>query len=442
VLIGGPSFWFHELGGLPSPRQPLAGPLDVDVAIVGGGFTGLWTAYYLRRDAPELEVALLEREVCGYGASGRNGGWVCGELPGFHDARSRAAAAETVREVGRVCAAEEIDCGFRHGGMLLVATNGPQLADLRAAALRDGDAVLDPPALAERLRVAGALGGLFVPQYARIQPARLARGLAGVVERLGARVHEGTAVREIAPGVARTDAGDVRARVVVRATEGYTPSLRGLERTIVPPRSTMIVTEPLPAAVWDELGWGEHEVVMDNAHAYVYIQRTVDGRIAIGGRGRPYYFGSRHDRHGEVENWAIDGLTQRLHRYFPAARPYAIEHAWSGVFGALRDWKMRIALDPGTGLATAGGYVGGGVAAANLSGRVLADLIRGERSELTALPCVNRPEPRAWEPEPLRFGGANAIYWLLRQADRNEDRSGRRSRLRDVARAMGAWTHR
>jgi hypothetical protein len=175
VLIGGPSFWFHELGGLPSPRQPLAGPLDVDVAIVGGGFTGLWTAYYLRRDAPELEVALLEREVCGYGASGRNGGWVCGELPGFHDARSRAAGAETVREVGRVCAAEEIDCGFRHGGMLLVATNGPQLADLRAAALRDGDAVLDPPALAARLRVAGALGGVFLPQYARASSRHASR---------------------------------------------------------------------------------------------------------------------------------------------------------------------------------------------------------------------------------------------------------------------------
>jgi len=224
--------------------------------------------------------------------------------------------------------------------------------------------------------------------------------------------------------------------------EGYTASLHGLERKVVPPRSTMIVTEPLPAGVWKAIGWEGRELVADHGHAYVYIQRTADDRIAIGGRGRPYYFGSRHDRHGEVENWAIDGLVRRLVTLFPATRGHAVTHAWSGVFGALRDWKMRVAVDQGSGLASAGGYVGSGVAASNLAGRVLSDLIRGEVTDVTRLPFVDRPEPRDWEPEPLRFAGAYAIYWLLRQADRDEERTGKRSRLPTVVRAIGGWTHR
>ena len=363
-------------------------------------------------------------------------------MPGYDDDASRQAAAETVLEIGRVCAAERIDCGYHRGGGLSIATNEPQLQDLRCIPLGDHAVWLDPDALAERIRGVRALGAIHSPHYARIQPARLARGLASVVERLGVVIREQTPVREIVAGVARTDRGDVQAAWVVRATEGYTASLRGLERVVVPPRSTMIVTEPLPAAAWEQIGWDNAELVHDYAHAYVYIQRTVDGRIAIGGRGRPYYFGSRHDQFGEVENWAIDGLTRRLHALFPVTQRYAVVHAWSGVFGALRDWKMRIAADPTTGLASAGGYVGSGVGAANLSGRVLTDLIGGVQTPLTSLPCVNRPQPRLWEPEPLRFAGANLIYWLLRQADRDEQRTGRRSRLRDAAVALGGWTHR
>ena len=443
VLLGGPSFWFHDLGGLPARRPALPGSTDADVAIVGGGYTGLWTAYYLKRADPSLRVIVLEREVCGWGASGRNGGWVCGAIAGFYDdERSRVAINATVAEVGRVCAAESIDCGYHHGGATAVATNRPQIDHLRAMPLRDGAVFLEPDALAERLRVPGALGGIHEPHYARVQPAQLARGLADAVERLEVVIHEGTAVREIGPRLARTEHGDVRADWIVRATEGYTASLAGLGRRVVPPRSTMIVTEPLPEAVWAEIGWAGREVVHDHAHAYVYIQRTADDRIAIGGRGRPYYFGSRHDRFGEVENWALELLTARLHKLFPATREHAIVHGWSGVFGANRDWKMRIAADRATGIAEAGGYVGVGVAAANLSGRVLSDLIRGESSDLVSLPFVNSPPSRDWEPEPLRFVGANLIYWLLRQADRNEDRTGRPSRLRDAVVALGGWSHR
>jgi glycine/D-amino acid oxidase-like deaminating enzyme len=202
------------------------------------------------------------------------------------------------------------------------------------------------------------------------------------------------------------------------------------------------VTEPLPAGMRAEIGWENNEVLSDHAHAYVYIQHTADGRIAIGGRGRPYYWGSGHDRFGEVENWAIENLTRRLHALFPSTRDVPIAHGWSGVFGAYRDWKMAVTANPATGIASAGGYVGVGVAAANLSGRILTDLIRGETTDLTRLPFVNPLPARDWEPEPLRFLGANAIYWMLRQADRNEDRTQRPSHLHKAVVAIGGWSHR
>jgi glycine/D-amino acid oxidase-like deaminating enzyme len=435
VLIGGPSFWFGELGGAPSPRPSLPGPLECDVAVVGAGYTGLWTAYYLKRADPGLRVVVLEREFAGYGASGRNGGWVVGAVAGVHDEATVAAITATVDEIGRVCAAEGIECAFHKGGALAVATGPAQLERLRDHPLAHG-VWLEPAELEERVRIAGALGAVFDPDVARVQPALLVRGLADAVERLGVQVYEGTEVTAIEPGRARTAQGDVRAAWIVRATEGYTPSLPGLARQIIPLRSTIIVTDPLPQAVWDEIGWEGGETIADAALAYAYIQRTADGRIAIGGRGRPYYWRSGHDRYGEVENWAVRRLTSKLHALWPATRDVPIAHAWSGVFGAQRDWMASVSADRATCLAWAGGWVGEGVAAANLAGRILTDLIRGERTGLTDLEWVNRPDPRRWEPEPLRFIGAHGVYWLVDRADRIEERTGRKARLYDLAKLV------
>jgi glycine/D-amino acid oxidase-like deaminating enzyme len=436
VLIGGPSFWFTELGGTPQRRPALPGSLDCDVVVVGAGYTGLWTAYYLKQADPALRVVVLEREFAGYGASGRNGGWLAGAISGMHDDATVAAARETVDEVGRVVRAEAIECAFHKGGALAVATGPTQLERLREHPLAHGGQWLDPAALAERVRIAGALGAVFDPEVARVQPAALVRGLAAAVERLGVPVYEGTAVTAIEPRVARTTHGDVRAAWVVRATEGYTPGLPGLRRLIIPLRSTMAITEPLPAEAWAEIGWDGAETVADAALAYAYIQRTADGRIAIGGRGRPYYWRSGYDRYGEVENWAVRRLLAKLHDLWPATREVPIAQAWSGVFGALRDWVPMVAAEQATGLAWAGGWVGEGVAASNLGGRILADLVRGLDTDLTRLPFVNRPAPRSWEPEPLRMAGSHAVYWTIDQADRQEARTGRRSRLYDLAKLV------
>jgi glycine/D-amino acid oxidase-like deaminating enzyme len=439
MLLGGPSYWFHAIGGLPAPRPALPGPTDVDVAIVGAGFSGLWTAYYLKRADPSLRVAIVEKHVAGYGASGRNGGWVCGALAGASDDRSQVAINATVDEIGRVLDLEGADGDYVKAGALTVATSPVQLAHLRRQQLRWGDRWLEPAALHERVRVSGALGAVARPNYARVQPAKLACALADVVERAGVPIYEDTAALAIEPGIVRTTRGDVRAEWVVRATEGYTDSIAGQRHRLLPLRSTMIVTEPLTADDWDELGWSANELVDDCANTFVYIQRTADGRIAIGGRGKPYHYGGRTDRFGEVEGWAVDRLTRRLHELFAPTRHTSIAHGWSGVFGAQRDWTLSVTADRGTKVASAGGYVGLGVAATNLAGRILRDLIRGDRTDESTLPFVNRPAPRRWEPEPLAYVGSNLVYALMREADRQEARTNTPSRLADVAYKLSGW---
>jgi glycine/D-amino acid oxidase-like deaminating enzyme len=447
-------FWWRSLGGPPPARAPLPGPTQADVAIVGAGYTGLWTAYYLKRADPSLRIVILEREVAGYGASGRNGGWVSGFFSGPARVYERRGGREgfvamqramfaAVDEVGGVLAEHGIDADFVKGGHLSVALNeaqalrlGESISSARQLGLGEDDLrELGAAELAQRLRVAGARGATFSPHVARAHPAKLVLGLAAAVQELGVSIHEATPVSEIRPHEALTPAGIVGARWVVRATEGYTAALRGQRRALVPMNSSMIITEPLPAEVWQEIGWAGREVLGDAAHVYVYLQRTGDGRIAIGGRGMPYRFGSRTDGAGETALGTVASLRAKLVEMFPPTGPVAIDHAWSGVLGVPRDWCVSVDADPDTGLAWAGGYVGEGVAAANLAGRTLRDLILGERSELTALPWVGR-RPRRWEPEPIRWGAIHGVYSLYRRADRSERRTGRPSRLGHVVDAL------
>ncbi|MFD9128099.1 NAD(P)/FAD-dependent oxidoreductase [Kitasatospora sp. NPDC059571] len=447
---GAVSFWYAA-DGLPARRPALDGDLDADVALVGGGYTALWTAYYLKQAEPSLRIVVLEKEFAGFGASGRNGGWLTAALPGQHRryAASHGPAAatalqramfDTVDEVIAVAAAEGIDADIRKDGELTVAVGAVQqqrmlghLPTMRAEGWGEEDLVrLDTGELADRVRVSGATGALWTPHCARIQPARLVRGLAETVERMGVRILEGTEVTEIRPGAAVCRQGTVRAPHVIRALEGFTAGLRGHRRTWVPMNSSMIVTERLGPEVWDEIGWRGAELIGDEAHAYCYIQRTADDRIAIGGRGVPYRFGSRVDAHGETPEVTQRQLTGLLHRLFPATAGAAVEHAWSGVLGVPRDWCATVGLDPATGLGWAGGYVGHGVATTNLAGRTLRDLVLGRDTELVRLPWVGR-RVRGWEPEPLRWLGIRGLYVAYRAADRREDAGLGRTSL--IARA-------
>jgi glycine/D-amino acid oxidase-like deaminating enzyme len=442
---GDVSFWYRQIG-IPPRRTPLPGSRDYDVAIVGGGYTGLWTAYYLKKAQPGLRVAILEREFAGFGASGRNGGWLSAEFAG---SRARHAAARgrqamialqramfaSVNEVIDVARAEGVDADVHKGGLIHVATNAAQdrrlhaeISYLRSWGFDEHDLrLLEPEEQEERIHVAGARAATFSPHCARIQPAKLAVGLARVVDALDVDSVEDTTVTEIRPrngkggtATAVTDRGTVSAEYVIRATEGFTASISGLRRQWLPMNSSMIVTEPLPAEVWGRIGWQGNELLGDEAHAYIYAQRTADDRVAIGGRGVPYRYGSRTDVRGGTQPETVAALRKMLIRLFPAVSDARIQHAWCGVLGVPRDWCSTVHLDHGTGLGWAGGYVGSGVTTTNLAGRTLRDLVLRNDTELTALPWVGR-QVRQWEPEPLRWIGVQAIYALFRSADRREN---------------------
>ena len=217
------------------------------------------------------------------------------------------------------------------------------------------------------------------------------------------------------------------ARIVVRATEAFTTRLPGEGRSYLPLASHMLATEPLPAAVWDEIGWGSCAPVADQRYQFAYAQRTPDGRIALGGRGLTYRLGGVIRESDEVQAAIHAKLESTLHRLFPAAAAVPVSHRWGCFFAAPRDWSMGVTFDRAIGLARAGGYSGHGVVASSLAGRTLADLITGTESDLTDLPWVGHAS-RRWEPEPLRFVAARTIAAIAASADDVEDRTGRPAR--------------
>ncbi|MEI7915001.1 MAG: FAD-dependent oxidoreductase [Mycobacteriaceae bacterium] len=433
VRNGAVSHWFDRL---PEPRSPLPGDRDADVCIVGAGYTGLWTAYYLAQLDPGLRITVLEARFAGFGASGRNGGWLSGLPPGHRGLlaaeHGRDAVIawqrmlnDAVDEVIAVAAREGIEADIVKGGNLEVARNPAQAKRLEAEVAEDRRwgvddvEVLTAAQAADRVRVDGLRLGAFNPHCARVQPAKLARGLADVVERLGATIYEQTPVTGIAPGRAATPHGVLRAPVIIRATEGFTARIRGLRRRWLPMNSAMIATEPLPQPVWDAIGWQGCETLGDLAHGFFYAQRTADGRIALGGRANPYRFGSRIDRDGAVGRDTIDYLTGVLNTVLPQTRGVPIAHGWCGVLAVPRDWSAGVSFDATTGLGEAGGYVGHGVTATNLAGRTLADLVLKRPTTLTELPWVDHSS-RRWEPEPLRWLGVRGLYTAYKLADRHE----------------------
>lgn len=447
------SFWYADIGGQPGYRAPLPGDIEVDVCIVGAGYTGLWTAYYLKEASPGLSIAVVEKEFAGFGASGRNGGWCSGGFSWSRDkylsTGTRAGVIEferqlrgTVDEVVRVCEAEGIDADIRRTDAITFACTPAQMQRLRDEQADDlawqvpaeRCQIIGAEEASARIRIKDVQGAMVTQGVARVQPAKLVRGLAEAVERKGVAIYERTTVTGIDKGRVTTDRGTVRARRIIRATEGFTHGIPGQEREWIPLNSAIVVTEPVPDALWDEIGWNGYEVFGDASHAYCYAQRTRENRIAMGGRGVPYRFGSATDVNGQTQGATVEKLKEILYRLLPQTRGLKLDHAWCGVLGVPRDWCTTAGLDPSTGIGWAGGYVGLGVSTSNLSGRTLADLVLERRTERTALPWVNR-HPRKWEVEPFRWLGVHGMYWLYHLADRREAASSgaRTSRLAGLA---------
>lgn len=429
------SHWFDAL---PTPRPTLPGDRDADVCIVGAGYTGLWTAYYLKRADPSLRIAVLEARFAGFGASGRNGGWLSGLVPGDRNRMAKQygregviawqrALNEAVDEVIDVAGREGIAAGIVKGGTLEIARNRAQAGRLAADMEEeigwqvDGITPLTKGEVAQRIQLDGVVSGYHNPNCARIQPARLARGLADVVERLGVDIYEESPATSIETRRVRTPSGAVTAPVVLRATEGFTASLPGLRRRWLPMNSSMIATDPIPQDIWESIGWKDRATLGDTAHGFFYAQRTVDDRIAIGGRSVPYRYASRTDRDGQVPERTIKSLSAVLHSVLPQTRDVPIAHGWCGVLAVPRDWEATVTFDKATGFGSAGGYVGHGVTATNLAGRTLAELVLGHRTALTGLPWVGH-RSRNWEPEPLRWVGVRGMYLAYKAADWHESR--------------------
>jgi glycine/D-amino acid oxidase-like deaminating enzyme len=355
------------------------------------------------------------------------------------------AVIDTVAEIGRVVVDEGIECGFAQGGVIRLARTAPQL-DRQRAELEQyrrhgfGDDVLVSLTAGEatdRLAATDVLGALLYSPGARVQPAKLVHGLAGAVERLGATIVEHTAALDIVAGspAARpavlTDCGTVRADVVVRSTEAYTRDLPGLRRALVPLYSLMVATEPLDAATWDSIGLRRFETFSDDRRMVIYGQRTTDDRIAFGGRGAPYRLGSGIDPATESRSDVHDRIVATLVELFPQLEGVGITHRWGGVLGVPRDWRPSVGLDRSTGIAWTGGYVGEGVAAANLAGRTIADLVLRPDSHLVGLPWVQHRSPN-WEPEPLRWAAINGTRRFAGWIDSQESLRGRTPRLASV----------
>ena len=425
----------------------MPGHADYDIAIVGAGFTGLWTAYYLKRADPSLRIAVLEKEFAGFGASGRNGGW-CSELfPASWEKIAResgrpaalvmkGAMRGSISAVERFVEDEQVDCGFVRGGTVAFARSAPQWARARAEvqhahAWGDTDADIRLLSRGEARSVADvsdALGASMTEHCATIDPGALVRGLADRVVDHGVSLFEQTEVLAIEPGRVSTAHGEVRADVVVRATEAYTATIPGLRRDVAPVYSLIVATEPLAAATLEAIGLAGRPTFTDHRHLISYGQRTADGRLVFGGRGAPYHFGSRIRGSFDSVPSVFNLLRSTLIQMFPALAGVRFTHAWGGPLGIPRDWYAGVRFDRSSGLASAGGYVGDGVSTTNLAGRTLADLILGRDTELVRLPWANHRSPR-WEPEPLRYLGINTALRVVAMADRSEARTGRESRL-------------
>lgn len=444
--LGTSSYWHETSRHVPGPI--LQGDHSVDVAIVGGGFTGLWTALQLREAEPSMRVAVIEREVIGFGASGRNGGFAMTLLDmslahlrrNHGDAAAKAAhdaVATSVTEMGEAIDRHGIDCEWRHGGLMVVATNRPQQeridADLDAAEALglDGFRRLSAEQAQAEVHSPTYVGGLREEHCGVVHPAKLVRGLAGAVSRAGAQVFERsdvTSITEASDGHAgaririTTPRGTVDAEQVVLATNAWASETEWFRHKIVPLYTYIAMTEPLTDRQWDSVGWDSHCGIEDKRNFVHYYRRTLDGRILWGGsdgviryRGR---IAPRYDRDSRV----LARLTETFHRTFPQLADVGFTHHWGGpvgitaaflpVFGTLSDRRLHYGL----------GYNGHGVAPSHTGGKILRDLVLGRTSELTGLCFVDSRETR-FPPEPLRWIGAEFTRRSLLRQDAQFDRN-------------------
>jgi glycine/D-amino acid oxidase-like deaminating enzyme len=440
ALVAPRSLWNADLSA--SERvdlDPLPRDLDADVAVIGAGYSGMWTAWALHTHDPSLRIAILERDGIGFGASGRNGGWASAisalSLTGLAQRHGREQAQrlqhtmiDMVSDLQQVIIDQDLEPAAVRGGTVDLIRS-PVQARRAEAHLEEWRSFgfgeehlrrLDLSETAEILRTSATTGALFTPHCLSIQPARLAHRLARWLINSGVMIYRGD-VREVTSGQVVCVEGTVRAAKVVMATEAYTAQVPGHRRDVIPIYSLMVATESLSDQVWSEIGLEGRATFADFRQNIIYGQRTADGRFAFGGRGARYHFGSQisdaFDTDEQIRRW----LAVTLRELFPMIGDVAIEYHWGGPLAIPRDLHAHVLWDRASGRGRLGGYVGDGVTSTFLAGRTMADLILERDSALTSLPWVGH-RSRRWEPEPLRWLGVNTTRSLAKVSDRLDEK--------------------
>ena len=420
---------------------------EFDVLIIGAGFTGLWSAFYIHLNEPSLRIAIIEKNTVGFGASGRNGGWCSTIMPMSLDSiaqrrgREQAIALQnamftTLMEIKTQTTALGIDCDFAQGGSIQVLRSANQFerAISRIRNLHeygygeDFYQLLDRKDSLNLVQMSKTCGGFFDRQSAVLHPKKLCVGLASAVRAQGTEIIENSQVLSYTTGQVLTRQHTYKAKVVLRTTEAFSANFSQAQRSVIPLYSMMIATEPLSPDIWSEVGLDARPSFNDGRNMVIYGQRTADNRLAFGGRGAPYHFGSKISPGFDFNQKVAQGLRSTLRELFPVLERTEFTHHWGGPLAAPRDWTFNISFNPRSGLGSAGGYVGDGVATSHLAGRTLADLVCDKTSELTGLCSVNHSS-RKWEVEPLRYVAVNSLTKLAMLADWKENKTGRPARL-------------
>lgn len=420
------SLWMEQVAHYPV-RKELEQDLEVDVVIVGAGFTGLWTAYYLNKAQPNLTIAILEAKQVGYGASGRNGGWLMGEIAGADgllrhlEHKDRVASHHLIHdipdEVARVCDVENIKCDLRKGGVLYCAARYPEQVEwLQAQQEQHNQDNYEPQdfvwlskdELNKQLKMNKAQAALFSPHVATIHPAKLAKGLADCLDKKGIQIFENSPVVSWKSGEVKTKHATIKTKWIVPAVEAYGSQFKPMDKYQLAVHSMIVATEPLGQDIWEKIGLEKGQAFSENSRLVSYGQRTVDNRLVFGARGG-YNFGGRLRKDEPLTPSEMTMRLELMYDCFPVLKEkgVSISHSWGGNLSLPRRFHPHMLCDPKAGIALSGGYVGEGVGATNLAGRTLADLILGKDTLHTQQPWVMNEKPlsalKKWEPEPFRW---------------------------------------
>ena len=430
------SLWRNQ--GSITARDCVKAANSFDVAIIGGGFSGLWSAYHLKQLQPSLKIAIFEQKYVGYGASGRNGGWASAEYPTSnsrlikeHGVQTynnlRKSLIESIDEIGQIAKSNAWQIEYAKGGALVFATNKAQLTRI-SSEIDDEHKFLTKDQASELLNVANIKGGIYTPHCAALNPFNLTQSLAKYLESNGVKIFEESKVEEISDKALLVNGHRIGCQISIRATEAFT-ARKWIANQQIPIYSLIIATERLPSEILTQIRNSQRATFQEACNLVTYAQITGDNRLAIGGRGSRYKLFSHLSERSETDVRMHSALEKRAVKWFPQLQSVNFEYRWGGPVALTRRWQSYLNYNPITGQAAIGGYVGDGVTLSYLVAKTLAQIIDGQKTP--DLPFVNQRIGR-WEPEPIRYLAVNAGFKATVVADFEERITGRPSLIAAV----------